>query len=262
MSSTSIGTEDPEYYAELLKNIPRLAERRLLSNERSYSDVPGIQGVGDPLARRLQTLLDILANISLCQQRNVSATTACLKGDKGTLETRLYIVFNHEDDEAASRCPEHLQSIFKMLGNVSYKSPTMDGSPKVLSEELEDDFINICRTIHNYSFNIFAHRVTKRRKKLSAIREYIEQDQEQFSSQQRDMLAAFLLHVDLIIKAVDKAEATKQLSINNIRMLLGMYSYWTEHNILPKDPLAENKVTLLDHVDTWLTGPGSALSDT
>jgi len=84
----------PEYYAELLKNIPRLAERRLLSNERSYSDVPGIQGVGDPLARRLQTLLDILANISLCQQRNVSATTACLKGDKGTLETRLYIVFN------------------------------------------------------------------------------------------------------------------------------------------------------------------------
>ncbi|KAF8487750.1 hypothetical protein F5888DRAFT_1911251 [Russula emetica] len=100
----SIGTEDPEYYAELFCKTPN---QRLPSDdsERPCPDVPGIHG---PLTRRLQTLLDAVADISLCQRGNVSATMACLKDDKGTLETRLYVVFNHEDDEAARRCPQHL----------------------------------------------------------------------------------------------------------------------------------------------------------
>ena len=99
----SIDEKDSEHYAELLRNTSRLANRCLPSDER--------QDVDSPLDRHLPvTLLDVLADISLCQRRNVSATMASLKDDNGTLETRLYIVFNHEDDETAHRCPRHLAS--------------------------------------------------------------------------------------------------------------------------------------------------------
>ena len=246
-----IGT-DPEYYAELLCKTPRVANRRLPSDERPCPDVPGIQHLDDPLARRLQTRLDAVANISLCQRGNVSATMAGLKDDKGTLETRLYIVFDHEDDEAARRCPRHLQVIFNMLRQVPFKPPAMDGSQKVIAKELENDFIEICRDIHNYSFDIFAHRVTKREHKLSDIRRYVDMDQTYFTPQDRSMLVTFLEHVAMIIIIVGKAHTTKQLSTTSIKLLLRLYSYWTNHNILPKSSLADNEVTLLDKADAWL----------
>jgi len=47
-----------------------------------------------------------------------------------------------------------------MLRQVPYKPPAMGGSPKVIANSLEIDFIEICRAIHNYSFDIFAHRAT------------------------------------------------------------------------------------------------------
>ena len=246
-----INTEDPEYYAELFCKIPRVANRRVQS---PYPGVPGIQGVDGPLSRRLQTLLDAVADISLCGRGNVSATMACLKDDNGSLDTRLYIVFNHENDEVARRCPQHLQVIFNMLRKVPYKPPPAGGSPKVMTNELENDFVDICRAIHNYSFDIYAHRVTKREHKLSDIRRYIEHDQTHFTAQQRSTLVAFLQDVDRIIEIVARAQTTKQLSTMFIKMLLRVYSYWTEHNLLPKDSgsLPDNKLTLLDAADTWL----------
>jgi hypothetical protein len=247
----SIGTEDPEYYAELFCKTSRLANRRLPSDERSCLDIPGIQSVDDLLSRRLQYLLDAVADISLCQRGNVSATMACLKDDKGTLETRLYIVFNHEDDEAARRCPQHLQDIFNMLRQVPYKPSATDG-PKVIANVLEDDFIEICRAIHNYSLDIFAHRVIKRERKLSDIRGYIEQDQTHFTPQHRSTLVAFLEGVDAIIVNVAKAQTTKQLPAISIKMLLRIYLYWKKHDLLREDSLAGKKVTLLDRADAWL----------
>ena len=239
-----IGTEDPEYYAELFSKIPRLGNRRVQS---SYPDVPGIQGIDGPL-------LDAVADISLCQRGNVSATMASLKDDKGTLETRLFNVFNHINDEAARRCPEHLQAIFNMLRQVPYKPPAADGSRKIMSNELVDDFVDICRVIHNYSFDIFAHRVTKREHRLSDIRRYIELDQTDLTPRQRSILVEFLEHVDWIIKNVAKAQSTKQLPTSFIKMLLMMYSDWTRRNLLPKDPPAGNKFTLLDTADALLAG--------
>jgi hypothetical protein len=103
----------------------------------------------------------VVADISLRQRGNVSATNACLEDDKGTLETRLYVVFNRDDDEAARRCPQHLQVVFKiMLRQVPYKPLAVDGSPKVVADELENDFIEIRRAVHNCSFDIFAHRAS------------------------------------------------------------------------------------------------------
>jgi len=42
-----------------------------------------------------------------------------------------------------------------------------------IAGELENNFIEICRAIHNYSFDVFAHRVTKCECHLAEIREYI-----------------------------------------------------------------------------------------
>ena len=241
-----IDTEDPEYYAELFCKIPRLANWRVQS---SCPDAPGIQGVDDPLS---QILLDAVADISLCRRGNVSATMACVKDNHGSLETRLYIVFNHENDEAARCCPQHLQAIFKMLRQVPYMPPQTDGSPKVMANELENDFVDICRAIHNYSFDIFAHRVTKRKHRLSDIRRYIEQDQTHFTAQQRSLLVEFLQDVDWIIENVASAQTTKQLPTSFIKMLSRVYSYWTRQKLLPKDSLPDSKLTLLDVAGTWL----------
>jgi len=264
--SISIDAKDPEYYAELLKNAEllkkpsRLDNWRIPSNERPCPDIPGIQDVDSPLARRLQTLLDVLADISLCQRGNVSATMASLKDDNGTPETRLYVVFNHNDGEATRHCPQHLETIFKMLRKVPYIPPAMDGSPKLIASSLENDFVEFCGAIHHYSFDIFAHRVTKHEKQRSDIRGYIEQDRTYFSAQERSTLMMFLQHVDAIIKAVANAKAKKQLPAIRIQMLLSIYAYWTKHNLLPKDMFAANHLTLLDKADVWLAA--GAWSDT
>jgi hypothetical protein len=228
---------DPEYYADLLNMTPRDANRRLLCPDH---DVPGIHGVNAPLAGRLPTLLDVVADISLCQKRNVSATMTCIKKDKDTLETQLYIAFKTEDDEAARSCPEHLQSIFGMLHQVPYQPSASDSSPKVIAKELEDQLVEICRAIHNYSYDIFEYRVNKRKLKLSEIRGYIEQGPTPFTSQQHSTLMGFLWHVDSIVKIVTNARDTKQLSYNFIKNLLSVYSYWVNHNLLLKGEFVEN----------------------
>ena len=175
---------------------------------------------------------------------------ACFNPDKGTLEMQLYIIFNDQDDGAAHSCPQHLQLIFGMLR--PYQPPAMDGRPKVIPKELQDDLIEICRAIHNYSFNIFAHCVNKCKHKLSDIRGYIEQEWERFLLENHAILVVFLQHVDLITKAVANAQTTKQLSKRQIKLILYIFWYWTNHNLLPKDTLSHNKVTLLEKVDALL----------
>ena len=123
-----------------------------------------------------------------------------------------------------------------------------------MPSNLEIYFVDICRVTHNYSFDIFVHRVLKRESKLSEIRWYIEQDQTHFTTDQRGTLLEFLEHVDSIIQIVQVAssQTTKQFPTSFIQMLLWVYSYWTKHNLLPKDSLPDNKLTLLDAADTWM----------
>jgi hypothetical protein len=128
----------------------------------------------------------------------------------------------------------------------------MAGSPKVIADDLMDNLTAICAAIHNYSFRIFAYRVNKRLSKLSAIQEHIDQDRTHFAPEQRSTLMMFLEHVEGIIRTVATAQATEQLSSSVIQMLLKTYSYWKKHNLIPKDPLAKNRFTLLDAADAWL----------
>ena len=248
--------DDPEFFAELLSKTVRTTDQR----QPYCPDVPDIQGVDGALAKRLQTLLDVVADISLCQRQNVSAAMARLGNDSGDLlETRLFIAFNHKNDENARRCPGHLMSIFGMLREVPDKSA--NDSPKAMTDNLTGEFIEICRAIHNYSYEIFAHRVMKRASSLLVIQEYINQDKNQdqprFKSGQHSTLQMFLEQVDLIIEIVTSAEATKQFTASSMECLLSIYQCWTasKYNLIPKDGLtgfAKNKVTLLDQVDEWL----------
>jgi hypothetical protein len=259
-----IDANDPEYYTELLRNASRAAGRRLpLDEQRPCPDIPGVQGVDSPLSRRLQTLLDVLADISLYERGNVSATMASLRNNSGTLETQLYIVFNRElEDGEVHDCRHHLETIFDKLRQVPYEppAPATDGSPKTIADSLQFRLLDLCKVIHDYSFDVFAYRVNKRKKRLSEIQGYIEHDQtEHFGSQDRSKLAMFFRNVNTIILAVAKAQATKKLTDTSMRLILGIYSYWTEHNLLPDLSVAGDKLTLLDHVDMWLAE--SAWSD-
>jgi hypothetical protein len=244
----SIDAEDPKYYAELLRKIPRPANSRLPSDGESGS----IQDVDIALTRRLQTLLDAVADISLCRRGNVSAAMASLKDNADTLETQLYIVFNHDDDESAGDCSQHLQNILTMLRKVTYIPPALGGSPKIIAKQLEDSYIEICQAIHDYSFEVFLHRVTKRAHKLSEIRGYIEQDQtDYFSDRERRLLLEFLEDVDLIITTTTTM-TSDHFSATYIKMLLKTHTFWTRHGLLPKDPPTDKKLILLDKADTWL----------
>src|SRR5258708_18150345 len=174
---------------------------------------------------------------------------ASLKDNAGTLETQLYIVFNHEEDESAVYCPQHLQNIINMLRQVPYRPPATDGSPKVIAGELESNYVEICQAIHNYSFDVFRYRITKREHKLSEIRGYIKQDRDDFTDQRRETLLTFLYHVDRII-TMTKTMTTEQFPTTYIDVLLGMYLYWTQNGLLHKDQPANNNLTLLDSADT------------
>ena len=121
----------------------------------------GIQGVDSSLSWRLQTLLHVVPDISLRRRGNVFATMASLKDNRDTLDTRLYIVFNCHDKQARS------------CSLTPLRCSSGSRSPKDIAGELENNFIEICRAIHNYSFDAFARRVTKRECHLAEIREYI-----------------------------------------------------------------------------------------
>jgi hypothetical protein len=246
----------PEYYTELLTYCDRSEPRRLPLNERqTCRDIAGVQGVDAELSRRLQTLLDAIADISLYEpKKNVSATMASLTDNRGTLETQLYIVFNRKlGDEIG--CRTHLETIFNKLQQVPYEppGPATDGSPKVIGRSLKPLLLDLCEVIHEYSFEVFAHRVNKRKDSLAEIRGYFEQDQtNHFKDEERPSLAAFFRHVDMIITNVAKAQDTGRSPGSSIRMLLLIYSYWTEHNLLPDLHVAGDRLTLLDKLDEWL----------
>ncbi len=249
----TFGTEHPEYYAELLRKTARPADRRIPSDKQQpCPNLPGIPLVGGPLSKRLQTLLNVIADISLCRQGNVAASMACLKVNGSSLETRLYITFSHQGDDAARSCPSHLESVIEILRRVPYEPPAMDGSPKLIAPKFRQNQIEICTVIHNHSFDIFAHRVNKRKSKVPKIRSLISQDSKHFNPQDRSTLMEFLTHVDIILTTVAYAQDTQTLSPSDIDILIRIYSHWTNHNLLPKDELADSRLTLLDKAERWL----------
>jgi len=245
-SILSVGPGDPAYYTDLLKDINVFVDRPPPFHEQSPLTIVD--------RTPTQTLLDDLASISLRETRNASATMAHLKSCNDVIEMQLYIVFDHQNDDSHRRCCQHLKSIFTMLRGVPYKPPEAGGSPQIITDDLKTDLLEISRAIHNYSFGIFAHRVGKRWKEISNVRKLIEEEPEAFTPIQHSILLEFLQQVEMIFGIVSQAWATKQLSILQIQLLLGVYSFWTKNGLLPEDALADDTVTLLDAVDGFLAG--------
>lgn len=256
----SIGTDNPEYYTELL-NLTSCqscdTNQHPLSNQSSL-DVYGIHH--DLVTKRLQTLLNAVANISLSQKGNISATMARLRHDNGAIDIKLYIAFNKVGNESAYLCEKHLETIFQMLCKVPYASPPIDGSPSVTQTKMKHDYIEICQAIHNYSFNMFEYRINKHKGMVSKFQKYIEQDQETFFPGQRQKLMDFLHHMSMIITVVAEAYDTRQLPLKAIQMLTAIYSYWKKHNILPEDDSINNSCSLLYLVDMCLADVPTAPS--
>jgi hypothetical protein len=75
-------------------------------------------------------------------------------------------------------------------------------------------------------------------------------DQRQALLVSRGPLLLFLDTVDRIIM-ITKAQATNQLSVTFMKILVRFYLYWTHNGLLPKYS-ADNQITLLDHADAWL----------
>ena len=243
-------SDDPEYYAELLHKSCRPTDRRQQTNQQACGNIL-IQNIDDELSKLLQTLLDVIADISIREHGNVSATMASVIREGDVLKTQLYIVFDHQNDDAAIMCRNHLETIFQMLHKIPY-TPTDRGAPKIMPKTSKESFIEICRVIHNYSFNIFRSRVNKRKKNLLEIRNHIEQDEEFFRPEQRGTLLKFLTHVANIINAVLNAQHMDHFPTSTTKMLRSRYLTWRNDNLLPNEDLADNKLTLLDKADSWL----------
>jgi hypothetical protein len=246
-----IDANHPEYYAELLSNGAR-TERRCLPPEerRFYPHIPRI--------------LDLVADVSHCERGNVSATMASLTANRGTLETQLYTVFNRGlGDDGIHRCRNHLKTIFNKLQQVSRESPApaTNDLPEDIEPSLKEYLVDLCKVIHDYSFDVFAYRVNKRKASLSVIRGHIKQDPTaRFGYEDHSKLIVFFQNLEAIIKAVDDARATKQFSRRSIDLIQESYLYWTYRNLLPNILDAGDKPTLLDDVDKFLAD-GGAWSD-
>jgi len=88
---------------------------------------------------------------------------------------------------------------------------------------------------------------------MSDIQKLIAEGQQAFAPMEHPILLTFLQQVQMTIEIVMQAKATKQLPIYDIRVLLLIYSFWTENGLLPQDSHADNTVTLLDTADRFLT---------
>jgi len=245
---TCIGPENPSYYSDILQNITSRVDRHSPS-QRSCQTIPGIQNIDDTLTRRLQSVLDDIARISLCEKGNVSATMACLKQHDDVLQTQLYVVFNHQRDESHRLCRQHLETTFTMLRNIPYKPSEANNSPQLITNDLMPGLPEICKEIIKHSFGIFTHHVVKRRDEMPRLKMLICQGTG-FKPKQHSILLTFLQEVETIIKFVDEAEEAKQFSIIRTRLLLGFYSSWMKNRLLPKDD--DDTTTLLDAADRFL----------
>jgi hypothetical protein len=94
MNVEHIDPTHPVYYGELLwlftsgQDVPR---RILQSQPASDPNVPSPRSNLDPdLVKRLQTLLDVLASISVREKKNIAATSAQLTQAGDTLATHLF----------------------------------------------------------------------------------------------------------------------------------------------------------------------------
>jgi hypothetical protein len=124
MNVEHIDPTHPVYYGELLWLFgltSGLDMPRRIHQPAPRPNLPFPPSDLDPgFVKRLQTLLDVLADISVWEKKNVAATSAQLTQAGATLATHLYVVFNSSDEDSRQSCRTHLWGIFETLRGVKY----------------------------------------------------------------------------------------------------------------------------------------------
>jgi hypothetical protein len=166
----------PVYYGELLwlftsgQDTPRRIQPAPCPN------LPFPRSDRDPdFVKRLQTLLDVLASISVWEKKNVAATSAQFTQAGDTLATHLYVVFNSSNKHSRQSCRSHLWGVFESLRGVEHYPSPADGSSKVIDKRFNDDIAKISSSLHTFSWEVFKHRVIKHREKLESITSLVAQ---------------------------------------------------------------------------------------
>jgi len=124
MDVEQIDPTHPVFYGELLWLFTGFTSGldvpRRIHQPAPCPNLPFSSDLDPGFVKRLQTLLDVLADISVWEKKNLAATSAQLTQAGATLATHLYVVFNSSDEDSRQSCRTHLWGIFESLRGVKY----------------------------------------------------------------------------------------------------------------------------------------------
>ncbi|KAI0289385.1 hypothetical protein BC826DRAFT_1032404 [Russula brevipes] len=222
----------PVFYGELLwlftsgRNVPR---RQI--QPAPCPNLPFPPSDRDPdFVKRLQTLLDVLASISVWEKKNVAATSAQLTQAGDTLTTHLYVVFNSSNEHSRQSCRSHLWDIFESLRD----------------KRFNDDIAKISSSLHTFSWEVFKHRVIKHREKLESITSLVAQYPD---NTEKTALSSFFNNLKTILNVMDRLESADTVSPMFTKLLRQMYAVWVRKNLITEHDSGNEHLTVLGRFD-------------
>jgi hypothetical protein len=255
MSVEQIDPTHPVYYGELLwlftsgRDVPR---RQI--QPAPCPNLPFPQLDRDPdFTKRLQTLLDVLASISVQEKKNVAATSAQLTQAGDRLATHIYVVFNSSDEHSRQSCRSHLWGVFESLRGVeNYPSPA-DGSPKIIDRRFNGDIAKISSNLHTFSWEVFKSRVFKHREKLESITSLVAQYSD--TDGDKTPLSSFFNDLKTIINVMDRLERRVH-SLDTTppvftKLLHIMYADWVQTKLITEHDSGNEFLTVLGRFDLF-----------
>jgi hypothetical protein len=252
MNVEIIGPTHPVYYGELLwlfTGITWLDVPRRIHQPAPCSNLPFPSDLDSGFVKRLQTLLDVLADISVWEKKNLAATSAQLTQAGATLATHLYVVFNSSDEDSRQSCRTHLWGTFESLRVVKYYPSPDDGSPELIDERFHGDIAEISSSLHTFAWEVFKPRVIKHRKKLESIKGLVTKYPRSFAVDDAAALSSFFGHLDKILVSVDRLENVDTVPTTFTNLLHHMYVVWVQKNILAEHDSGNELPTVLDRLD-------------
>jgi hypothetical protein len=249
MSVEQIDPTHPVYYGELLwlftsgRDVPR---RQIQPAPCPNLPFPPLDRDPD-FTKRLQTLLDVLASISVWQKKNIAATSAQLTQAGDTLATHIYVVFNSSDERSRQNCRSHLWGVFESLRGVEHYPSPADGSPKIIDERFNDDIAKISSNLHTFSWEVFKSRVFKHREKLENITilvaEYPDADSDKIP------LSSFFDDLKRIINVMDRLESLDTAPPVFTDLLHLIYADWVQTKLITEHDSGNEFLTVLGRFD-------------
>ncbi|KAK7462827.1 hypothetical protein VKT23_007404 [Stygiomarasmius scandens] len=253
---------DPEFYSEFLYYLHRDAERRWTHTEGSTLEpnmtLP-IRSLDEAVLKRLYSVLDIFALISVSEPGNVAAVTASITQDhNGTLSTIIYIVFSRElSPTDAERVVSHFGDIFSILRDISI--PGSEESSKVLRPESQDAFGRLLTSLYNFSWEQFARRVRKRHASFLQLRadvmEARQGNHSHFLDSDYPTLDKLFNYIEIVLEILDQADAS-----DTATTIHDIYKRCIELHILSNDVNACDPGPLLGKLDRFMSGKNYSFS--